>query len=158
MIIGQSDDCFIKRVGELMNSTFGCVVTEFYNLEYQICSTKIWQTVKANLATFISSAVEECGKSCVDSLILFGFPSERKINTGIKRDKNRHNKTFVHFKIFPTAQIQKSIYSYDFVSMIAEIGGYTGLLLGISVLDISKIFSNYLRMYNLSKDGSYLEK
>ena len=63
---------------------------------------------------------------------------------GIKQDRIRQNKTYVHFKIFPTAQIQKSIYSYDFVSMIAEIGGYTGLLLGISVLDISKILNNYL--------------
>ena len=127
-----------------MNRTFGCVLTEFYNLEYPICSTKIWKMVYANLTTLTKSAFEDCGKSCVDSVILFGFPSERKIDIGIKQDRIRQNKTYVHFKIFPTAQIQKSIYSYDFVSMIAEIGGYTGLLLGISVLDISKILNNYL--------------
>ena len=127
-----------------MNRTFGCVLTEYYNLEYPICSTKIWKMVKANLTTLTKSAFEDCGKSCVDSVILFGFPSERKIDIGIKQDRIRQNKTYVHFKIFPTAQIQKSIYSYDFVSMIAEIGGYTGLLLGISVLDISKILNNYL--------------
>ena len=127
-----------------MNRTFGCVLTEYYNLEYPICSTKIWKKVKANLTTLTKSAFEDCGKSCVDSVILFGFPSERKIDIGIKQDRIRQNKTYVHFKIFPTAQIQKSIYSYDFVSMIAEIGGYTGLLLGISVLDISRILNNYL--------------
>ena len=127
-----------------MNRTFGCVLTEYYNLEYPICSTKIWKMVYANLTTLTKSAFEDCGKSCVDSVILFGFPSERKIDIGIKQDRIRQNKTYVHFKIFPTAQIQKSIYSYDFVSMIAEIGGYTGLLLGISVLDISKILNNYL--------------
>ena len=149
MNIGKTDVCFIKRVGDLMNSTFGCVVTEFYNLEYPICSTKIWKTVKANLATFKKSAIEDCGKSCIDSVITFGFPNERKINVGYEEDRNRHNKTFVHFKIFPTTQIQKSIYSYNFISMIAEIGGYTGLLLGISVLDISKIFNNYLNNWHL---------
>lgn len=127
-----------------MNRTFGCVLTEYYNLEYPICSTKIWKMVYANLTTLTKSAFEDCGKSCVDSVILFGFPSERKIDIGIKQDRIRQNKTYVHFKIFPTTQIQKSIYSYDFVSMIAEIGGYTGLLLGISVLDISKILNNYL--------------
>ena len=127
-----------------MNRTFGCVLTEYYNLEYPICSTKIWKMIYANLTTLTKSAFEDCGKSCVDSVILFGFPSERKIDIGIKQDRIRQNKTYVHFKIFPTAQIQKSIYSYDFVSMIAEIGGYTGLLLGISVLDISKILNNYL--------------
>jgi len=127
-----------------MNRTFGCVLTAYYNLEYPICSTKIWKMVYANLTTLTKSAFEDCGKSCVDSVILFGFPSERKIDIGIKQDRIRQNKTYVHFKIFPTAQIQKSIYSYDFVSMIAEIGGYTGLLLGISVLDISKILNNYL--------------
>ena len=130
MNIGQSDVCFIKRVGELMNSTFGCVVTEFYNLEYPICSTKIWKTVKANLATFMKSAIEDCGKSCVDSLISFGFPSERKINVGFEEDRNRQNKTFVHFKIFPTAQIQKSIYSYNFISMIAELVDILAYFLG----------------------------
>ena len=127
-----------------MNRTFGCVLTAYYNLEYPICSTKIWKMVYANLTTLTKSAFEDCGKSCVDSVILFGFPSERKIDIGIKQDRIRQNKTYVHFKIFPTAQIQKSIYSYDFVSMIAEIGGYTGLLLGISVLDISRILNNYL--------------
>ena len=127
-----------------MNRTFGCVLTEYYNLEYPICSTKIWKMIYANLTTLTKSAFEDCGKSCVDSVILFGFPSERKIDIGIKQDRIRQNKTYVHFKIFPTAQIQKSIYSYDFVSMIAEIGGYTGLLLGISVLDISRILNNYL--------------
>ena len=127
-----------------MNRTFGCVLTAYYNLEYPICSTKIWKMVYANLTTLTKSAFEDCGKSCVDSLISFGFPSERKIDIGIKQDRLRQNKTYVHFKIFPTTQIQKSIYSYDFVSMIAEIGGYTGLLLGISVLDISKILNNYL--------------
>ena len=127
-----------------MNRTFGCVLTEYYNLEYPICSTKIWKMIYANLTTLTKSAFEDCGKSCIDSVILFGFPSERKIDIGIKQDRIRQNKTYVHFKIFPTAQIQKSIYSYDFVSMIAEIGGYTGLLLGISVLDISKILNNYL--------------
>ena len=127
-----------------MNRTFGCVLTAYYNLEYPICSTKMWKMVYANLTTLTKSAFEDCGKSCVDSVILFGFPSERKIDIGIKQDRIRQNKTYVHFKIFPTAQIQKSIYSYDFVSMIAEIGGYTGLLLGISVLDISKILNNYL--------------
>ena len=132
-----------------MNRTFGCVLTEYYNLEYPICSTKIWKMIYANLTTLTKSAFEDCGKSCVDSVILFGFPSERKIDIGIKQDRIRQNKTYVHFKIFPTAQIQKSIYSYDFVSMIAEIGGYTGLLLGISVLDISKIFNNYLNNRHL---------
>ena len=132
-----------------MNRTFGCVLTAYYNLEYPICSTKMWKMVYANLTTLTKSAFEDCGKSCVDSVILFGFPSERKIDIGIKQDRIRQNKTYVHFKIFPTAQIQKSIYSYDFVSMIAEIGGYTGLLLGISVLDISKIFKNYLNNRNL---------
>ena len=127
-----------------MNRTFGCVLTEYYNLEYPICSTKIWKMIYANLTTLTKSAFEDCGKSCIDSVILFGFPGERKIDIGIKQDRIRQNKTYVHFKIFPTAQIQKSIYSYDFVSMIAEIGGYTGLLLGISVLDISRILNNYL--------------
>lgn len=35
-------------------------------------------------------------------------------------------------------------YAYDFVSMLGEIGGYTGLLLGISALDLMDLLERIL--------------
>ena len=43
--------------------------------------------------------------------------------------------------------VRKSMLSYDFAAFVADIGGYLGLLLGISLLDatrvVKKIFSFY---------------
>jgi hypothetical protein len=37
-------------------------------------------------------------------------------------------------------------YTYGFISLVAEIGGYSGLMLGISVLDLTKVASKYLHI------------
>mgnify|MGYP002043244548 FL=1 len=36
--------------------------------------------------------------------------------------------------------VRKNVVSYDEVNLLAEIGGYIGLLLGFSLLDIAKLF------------------
>ena len=35
-----------------------------------------------------------------------------------------------------------SFWSYSLISLLGEVGGYVGLLLGISVLDVAKLFGN----------------
>ena len=81
-----------------------------------------------------------CSSPCSNYDVSFGFPFTRDA----KEDEDFFNRTMAFFKIQPVVQIQKQVYSYGFVSMIAEIGGYTGLLLGVSVLDISKMLNSYM--------------
>ena len=40
--------------------------------------------------------------------------------------------------------VRKNVVSYDEVNLLAEIGGYIGLLLGFSLLDIAKLFRSLL--------------
>jgi hypothetical protein len=41
-------------------------------------------------------------------------------------------------------QIQQSILSYSILSLLAEVGGYIGLLLGVSFLDMANILERLL--------------
>ena len=43
-----------------------------------------------------------------------------------------------------------SFWSYSLISLLGEVGGYVGLLLGISVLDVAKLFGNVFNA--LTKD------
>ena len=48
-----------------------------------------------------------------------------------------------------TVKMKKTVLDYTWVSMLAEIGGYTGLLLGISVVNVTnyldKLFFKFFR-------------
>ena len=46
----------------------------------------------------------------------------------------------LYFKM--AVQIHKNILAYSTLSFLAEVGGYIGLLLGFSLLDLSKVIKN----------------
>ena len=142
VFLGKVDDCFIKVMGKLMNDTFGCVYLDYSSREYNLCSPEKWKEAKQGMRTLVTNASKICDNSCERHDISFGFPYTRDAKTGTSGEKN---KSYLFLKLYPTVQIQTTTFSYGFISMIAEIGGYSGLLLGISVLDISKLISiNYL--------------
>ena len=49
------------------------------------------------------------------------------------------NEGYVKFYIKDEIEIKKSRYSYTEVSLLAEVGGYVGLLLGASLMDIASL-------------------
>ena len=50
--------------------------------------------------------------------------------------------TKIYFKM--TTKVKSTVLAYDFITVVAELGGYIGLLLGISVIDISLLFNSIL--------------
>ena len=44
---------------------------------------------------------------------------------------------FIKMYIKSTIKVKKTVLDYTWISMVAEIGGYTGLLLGVSVVNIT---------------------
>ena len=142
-ISGLLDTCYSTNIGKIMNDTYGCVVPFFDNIEYSICPPKTWKLVKSNMSTLEENTLKSCGISCFSHDVTVGFPFRRKVKVS---EKEKQNKSYIYFKLYPTAQIQTTDYNYGLFSMIAEIGGYSGLFLGISVLDISRIFENYFNL------------
>ena len=56
------------------------------------------------------------------------------------------NEAFVKFYIRDEIQVKKSRLSYTEVSLLAEVGGYVGLLLGVSLMDISALFNKVFKI------------
>ena len=63
--------------------------------------------------------------------VKFGYPFI------YKEESNSSNSITLYFKKYIT--LRESHLRYEAGNLFAEIGGYTGLILGVSVLDISKI-------------------
>jgi hypothetical protein len=59
-------------------------------------------------------------------------------------DNNMNNEGLVRMYYNSDIQIQQSIMAYSVLSLLAEVGGYVGLLLGVSFLDIAKILERLL--------------
>ena len=53
------------------------------------------------------------------------------------------NEAYVKFYIKDQIQVKKSHLSYSEVSLLAEVGGYVGLLLGVSLMDIASLFHKF---------------
>lgn len=45
----------------------------------------------------------------------------------------------------PVVETRKQVYIYGFVNFVAEVGGYMGLLLGMSLLSIYEWIANGIR-------------
>ena len=67
-------------------------------------------------------------------------------------DNGNENETFVKFYIKDQIQVRESHLSYTEVSLLAELGGYVGLIIGVSLMDIAsfidKMFAIVIQRLN----------
>ena len=66
------------------------------------------------------------------------------ISLGIpKVDVKDNNKNEAYIRMYPKAQIKMktTVLYYDFTTLVADIGGYAGMFLGLSVIDIVRIMN-----------------
>ena len=57
----------------------------------------------------------------------------------INYGKTNSNEAYVKMYLLSVIKVQTSYWSYSIISLLAEVGGYLGLLLGMSLLDVTKI-------------------
>jgi hypothetical protein len=135
------DKCYIKDAGEQMNThTYGCILPFYGNIEYgNICNSgsENWKKIMTDFHP-MTIAVDKCVTPCINDAISYGFPYLRE-----SFQKSEIGYTTVYYKFRRMIAVKKMVYTYDLISMVAEIGGYSGLLLGVSLLDLSKIVHKY---------------
>ena len=49
------------------------------------------------------------------------------------------SRAYIKMYMKSTVKFKKIVYDYTVLSMLAEIGGYTGLLLGVSVVNLTSL-------------------
>ena len=55
-------------------------------------------------------------------------------------DEYDRNRAYLQIYLQSTTNINLTVLNYDGVSLVADIGGYSGLLLGVSAIHLSKLF------------------
>ena len=84
---------------------------------------------------------QKCIRPCLTMDVYFGV----LFNDGLTYDGSSYLKIYLK----PTVKVQETVYDYTVLSLLAEIGGYTGLLLGISVANITTVIEKMFQWFNL---------
>ena len=66
-------------------------------------------------------------------------------------ENGNENETYVKFYIKEQIPVRESQLSYSVVTLLAELGGYVGLIIGVSLMDIvsliDQIFAKFIREF-----------
>ena len=79
---------------------------------------------------------EQCGRPCTCMDVRFSYPYIYNATLDY---------TMVEINFKTTVTVRENHLEYDIGNLFSEIGGYTGLLLGVSVLDLSKVLMYFLQ-------------
>ena len=94
-----------------------------------------WQT------TILRNFNDWCLWPCETMTVTFaGFDSTA--------DNGNENETYVKFYMKEQIQVKTSHLSYSKVSFLAEVGGYIGLLLGVSLMDFALLIDRMFPLIN----------
>ncbi len=132
------DQCYARRFQGSMVESSDCIlpyygpVVEF--MDHDLCTGNQSELFRKR------NDFQHCEKPCNEMTINFGFPYTRDAF-----EANELGKATVFFKFGRSVQVKTMVYSYGAISMLAEIGGYSGLMLGFSVLDLSKFLLRFTR-------------
>jgi hypothetical protein len=75
------------------------------------------------------------------------------VNFGVLFSDNDRNDDKSYMKIYlkSSVKFQQTIYDYTLLSLLAEVGGYMGLLLGVSLADITILFKRSKQYFRLKE-------
>ena len=94
------------------------------------------------IADLLSASESNCLTPCATMDIIFGIPI-------IEMDNPKKSTMKMYFK--KMIQVRRSYLAYSIISMFAEIGGYLGLLLGYSLLDLTNILDTIFNWMSMMK-------
>jgi hypothetical protein len=130
------DECLYSRLYQLMLDTAGCTSPWVFK------QSNICRTHNESLAAFDISwnFGTNQNRTCLEPCRFF------LVNIGSKNlDKNESLSMSKQTFYFPSrVVVNEELFLYTFLSMVAEVGGYVGLLLGVSFLQGSFAINSWI--------------
>ena len=129
------DQCLEYAIQRKSNKEVGC--TTPYSLDKSNICTDI---AKARNASIIykqialwnyTKANELCPKTCLQYMISFS-----------NKEWDYYDYTTLSMEFPKFVRVSRSTYSYTLLELIAEVGGYVGLFLGVSINQVSDLFKH----------------
>ena len=141
----EFDDCFYKAMAKDLMNELNCVVpfiktSENKNVCVYKAQTEIDKMMSAYKKFFSTTTTRTCMSPCVSMDIFFGL----LFDDTFRNDDKSVLRIYLKSKI----KFQQTIYDYTLLTLLAEIGGYTGLLLGISVSNITTVLESMFQWLN----------
>ena len=135
------DDCLTKGLDSRALETIGCTFPTFTLQKSKSCDAKSMNdTQKELLKNFdefwSNTYTQDCPEPCSSMAFTLGFPVYDAY------DDFNQSRVKIYFK--SRISERRNVITYDEVTLLAEIGGYMGLFLGISLLHIVEILLTFL--------------
>lgn len=129
------DDCMSQEVVDKLVSRHGCSLPYLpSDGNSPICdptNVELREAAFKDYDFFTSNGQKQlCDRPCSTMEVFSGLPVDGVTENGLAQMK-------MYLK--STTKIKRMVLDYTIISMIAEIGGYTGLLLGISFVNITRV-------------------
>ena len=124
---------------------FGCTPPVSTRRINESCNLGEFNSVQKNqfsylLTNLTVSSWSSCRTPCITMGITLGYPIYAKNDVP--------SESYLKFYFKSRVNVRKSVVAYSGTSLMAEVGGYIGLLLGFSLLDLTKLVKN---VFNLGK-------
>ena len=142
------DNCIYSAVSQETLLNLGC--TSPYGPDKSNICTDTEKAQKADnifntISTYnVSFANELCPKSCRYMMMSFSSFKDDYI------EENAHGYISISFQKF--IKVSRSKFSYNVLELMAEVGGYVGLFLGVSVNQFSDLIKSYFSRWNSFKN------
>lgn len=149
--VADYDGCMYSQLRALMQADVGCTVPWLPD-KSDICQDE--DTSKRAFDLYQKNRRNQhdiCPNSCLFTNMYFGPPVKGQAN---QEDADIARAIFYFRRDIKTT---REYFLYSALSMVAEIGGYVGLLLGVSVFkvaDVNNVFLDYLGRKKGSKGNS----
>ena len=115
---------------------FGCTSIFNTNLPNQTCNVGLFTPENRKIYREMFPEIEkkawaQCKLPCLSMDIYYGYP--------ILDSNYIPNESFIKLYFKSSVNVKENIFAYTGITLFAEMGGYLGLLLGFSILDLTKV-------------------
>ena len=142
------DDTLYERINTKLEDDFNCTVPflpEFKSKHGEnmtpICREANTSISAFKLYDYLRSSGQStlCDSPCAGMEIFLGVPFVSK----------EEDNTWAYIKIYLKSAVKtkSAVLDYTFLSLVAEVGGYVGLLLGVSVVKITVNLNTFCAQY-----------
>ena len=137
------DQKWYSRIAKENEKRFGCTVpfhppiySELTNNKIKICDNlTLGQKAQGHYLDSRDNQVSANDTPCAKFDIDLGLPD-------IDYDDNEENEAFIRLYIKTEIRVKSITIYYDLTSFGAEIGGYVGMFLGVSLIDLAIMFNS----------------
>ncbi len=131
------DHCLTGRVNQGLLAKFGCTIPYLPSVpESPICGQdKRKEAITLSNSLLNTEQKSLCARPCSAIEVFTGLPFNKSLQ------EETDNTGVLNLRLKSTTRVKKRVLDYTLLHMVADVGGYTGLLLGVSLVDLITLMS-----------------